>query len=429
MPALRPPLRMRRAGRKINIPAFLMNSIQSRFYDRSATLFVIWIGFIFSTLSYWEGLVGSEIRIYITVTAYAFLGLAMLVKIPNILNVAFQIPFFKTYIFCFIVGTLVLPANVSEFSSDWYCLLVSLIPLSLGLSSYYSPRMLERLFKLLSIVSAIVAVIVIKNRVGGVVITTEFLVSEKNSLAVVWALSALGLLFYVIRNPFRLINILWCGVYSILFVCIVTSRARAALLALFLTSAVLVIKKLGSFNVQKAIGLFFGTGIMIIVYLLFSGGFENVFQLIEESITMGRNVDDLDSLSSGRVAVYSLAVREFFDSPFMGALSTGLTLPWVHNYPLRLLAEFGIFGSLPYMVPYVFMCVITLKGIFFKSTFEPVANWELGFHMSALILIISMLEPTYPFGPGTVTGIAMFMLGLSIICRRREMMGLVNPYI
>ena len=95
--------------------------------------------------------------------------------------------------------------------------------------------------------------------------------------------------------------------------------------------------------------------------------------------------------------------------PVLGELETGKSISVTpHNYILNKWLNYGIIGSLPIVLFYLYLWFFTIKGIF-------ISKKTLGFKLPVWVLlfslIVSMFEYTYPYGPGASQIMVWFLLG------------------
>ena len=83
-------------------------------------------------------------------------------------------------------------------------------------------------------------------------------------------------------------------------------------------------------------------------------------------------------------------------------------VPWIHNYPLLKLYDYGLFFSFPVLFLYFYLLVFAIK----KSLKEKVTVWNFGVFALIIPFIASMAEPTLPFGPVTATVFNFIMFGV-----------------
>ena len=88
----------------------------------------------------------------------------------------------------------------------------------------------------------------------------------------------------------------------------------------------------------------------------------------------------------------------------------------VHNYPLRVLYEYGLFFSLPIISYYAYSLILVLRKSL-KSNIRSINC--IGYFLVMVPFIISFGEPTLPFGPGTATLLNFILFGYSLKCSVR----------
>lgn len=153
------------------------------------------------------------------------------------------------------------------------------------------------------------------------------------------------------------------------------------------------------FLILNIIGIF-----LLIIYA--SGILKELTNFLWNSLTLNYNINDLNSLSAGRTDGYLEALKISIKNPLFGQLSNNISLEHqVHNYILNKWIKYGIFGSLPIIAFYIYLWKISLKGVFLNNKSNVV------FYILLFSLIVSILEYTYPFGPGVSQIMLWFLLG------------------
>lgn len=245
--------------------------------------------------------------------------------------------------------------------------------------------------------SAIFQVIV---NIGGFTIEDQYLTDAKNSLGALLASASMLLLFIIhdSKSSFlRIISIF--GVFLGLFLMLVI-RSRMA----FLTTGFLFILyfylRSRSLNIIVIAYLFIS--VLIVGYLLLPGV---VFDYVNSSMTAGTQGQDV---FSGRIEDYREALRIFANNPFLGNISKSVHIGWVHNYPLLKLSSYGLLFSWPILILYVIILCVIVSRLFHCRGFAGFANL-----LMLVPFIISLAEPTFPFGPGTVTVFNFMLFGMA----------------
>lgn len=150
-----------------------------------------------------------------------------------------------------------------------------------------------------------------------------------------------------------------------------------------------------------------------VIYIIF---FNRVNEFVLDVFMGNRDIegisdqsDIINQISTSRFERNTLALLFLHDHLFMGELTELSEIPLIHNYVLLRLTRYGLF-SLPILIIY-FIFVVKC----FKSLIR--ANVSL-FNMGWILLIIpffcSLLEPSAPFGPGTVQLMPYLLCGVAL---------------
>lgn len=235
--------------------------------------------------------------------------------------------------------------------------------------------------------------------IGGFVIADQYLADAKNSLGALLATASVSLLFLyknATSNPIlRVISI--AGVFLGLLVILII-RARMAFLTVALVFLFYFLLRFRKKNILS-IGIFALFGFVAGYFLLNN----SVFEFISESFTAGTQGDNF---TSGRLETYREALSYFVAHPFLGNIDKAAKIGWVHNYPLLKLTSYGIIFSIPILVIYFYMAWSIISNARKTSGFCLAASLVL-----LVPFIISMAEPTFPFGPGTATFYNFLLFG------------------
>jgi len=240
--------------------------------------------------------------------------------------------------------------------------------------------------------------------IGGFVIRDQYYADNKNSLGVMLAVGAVvsfmrGLSLQ--RNSAR--RFLCYALAVLTLICMVTIRSRAAYLSLFLI-AVLMLR---SYYIEKRISNNVLVGIIIFVAVLFFLP-QSVFEYFYNSFFQNQ---DTFGITAGRSVRNREAIDVLMKYPLRGNMYAKADIGWVHNYPLNRAFEFGLFFSLPVLAAYLYLMCQVIK----RSVRASVLNFgNVGFFALLVPFIISLAEPTFPFGPGTATVMSFLLFGISL---------------
>lgn len=259
------------------------------------------------------------------------------------------------------------------------------------------------LFVFAGLVTAI-GLILVTTGIGGFVILDQNVTStNKNSLGVALATA---ILFYIAialdknsRQTFRIISLF---LLVLTFFILLTIRARAATLAALLIGIYYVfVTYKNNYKKNFVFQLF---GIVIVVALLILLLPDSVGNYVYDSFFQNHEVD----ITSGRTE-RNLAALQFIRYNLMfGNLDGFSKIPWIHNYPLLKLYDYGLFFSFPILVLYFSLLLYVIK----YSLKEKVVMKSFGVFALLIPFFISMAEPTFPFGPGTATVFNFIVFGV-----------------
>lgn len=239
------------------------------------------------------------------------------------------------------------------------------------------------------------------SNIGGFVIEDQYLVDSKNSLGAMLATAELAFLFLwksLKNKPLRLISF-FCAIIGLMV--IVTIRARASLLAVLIVAAVYIyyISK----NKRTTVLTFITVAVVFSALILIPS---DISQYLYNSIFSGTQGEDV---SSGRVGVYEAALHYLSQNTLLGNVENNHHLPWIHNYVLLIVYEYGLLFSWPILTLYFYILFHSINYLIRTTVGFP----YIGYSIILVPYVISLLEPTFPFGPGTVTVTNFILLGIA----------------
>ncbi len=251
--------------------------------------------------------------------------------------------------------------------------------------------------------------------IGGFEIHDQYETDNKNSLGVMLATS--GTIFLVMAfnsKSKRFVQLVMYGLAILTFVVLLTIRARASAL----TGVIVLLYILYERYKGKNFWFYFLVGIMVItlVFICLPGSMK---QYVYSSFF--KNFEEGD-ITSGRMD-RNIAALEFLSSHiFLGNLTENISIGWIHNYPLNKMFEFGLVFSFPILVLYLYLL---FKAIVKTIRSDNHNNYNLGYYLLLIPFIISMAEPTFPFGPGTATVFNFIVFGAALRNTENERIGSV----
>lgn len=132
----------------------------------------------------------------------------------------------------------------------------------------------------------------------------------------------------------------------------------------------------------------------------------NFSSYLYDAVFAGKDADDVNSVTSGRIDLFKSAWEFIKLNPLLGNLSLGRSLPPIDNFILSQLASFGIVGALWNIVAYIIVWIICVKGVFHSPI-----KYTYIFLALLLLCITSITEGPFPFGPGTPVICCWTLLG------------------
>lgn len=238
--------------------------------------------------------------------------------------------------------------------------------------------------------------------VGGFEILDQYQVEGKNSMGVLLATSSVIYLFFGLNVKSKpIVKVLFFALMFFVVVILLTIRARAATL----TSVLLILFVLyqrfkgKNFFFYLLIGLF----LMVIAYLVIP---ESAKQYVVNSFVQNQEMD----ITSSRMDRNRAGLAFVLDHPFFGDLNVGAEMEWIHNYPLLKLFQYGIVFAFPIMLLYLYLLFYSLVK---TTTCNNRNNFNIGYFALLVPFVVSMVEPTLPFGPGTATLFNFILFGMA----------------
>ena len=348
---------------------------------------------------------------------YILFGISILYSLVN-LKVLFEFKFFKVFSII-ILYSFILSMIIYLIGGDLLPLALFIVPfgiLIIALSNQYHQKDLLILLWIFSISNVTMGLINIFYYGEGFNITGSYLVPEKNQIGPMIGYSIIIFLYFINGYKKLWLKLISIGLVLFSLLILLAIRNRSAIVGVSLMIAFIIlyfiylgIKKLLQNN-KKEVLITFG----MILFVTFVGLQLEVIQALIErvwlSITYNRVITDLNSLSSGR---YQLILDSFIwikEYPFFGFIGIE-TLPiseYTHVYVLHSVMQYGILGSLPFIIFYL---IIILTAFRILLSIQRNTINILVFMILFVSFVISLLEYSYPYGPGVSQFILWFLLG------------------
>ena len=320
--------------------------------------------------------------------------------------------FIVTFILCIflaeIIGFLLAQTDVTNrYQRAAGELLIAFLGLTIGYSSKLSKKQLITIVILYSSSVAIVVYQQLIQHSGGFIISDLYLGYGKNTMGVMCAVSCVSLIISSLYVENKYLRILMLALYLFILVLCISIRARASFLVIFLLTFFSIYKQMKSRKITMGTmsWMVFGVLFIVGVMLVFPQIFNSISDYIVDSFTRNHEGD----IVAGREQGWRTGVSVFSENPLLGHIVVDRQYDFlsIHNYFLRMLSEFGIIGSLPFMILYFRLLFLTIR----KSIKSSLNIDNMGFFTTIVLLIISLEEPTFPFSPGTGVIMSFILLG------------------
>ena len=264
---------------------------------------------------------------------------------------------------------------------------------------------LEKILLFFSVAIFFCGFMQVLQNVGGFVIRAQYLADFKNSLGGLLAMATVSMAILWRRSDRRRVRHISFLLFLLGFVLILTIRARGALLAALLVILLLFINQFRRKNTILTVALVIIAFLLVIPLLP-----DSVYQYIHGSLFAGGQGLDI---SSGRFATYRAALDYLMEDNHLwfGVIDQSFNLGhWIHNFPLLQAFRYGVLFSAPILALYFYLVFFAFRRILRVS--DPLR--DCGYALVMIMVIISLLEPTFPFSPGTVTLFSFMALGFSL---------------
>lgn len=277
----------------------------------------------------------------------------------------------------------------------------------IGYCSRISIRQFSFITLLYVVLSTFVLYSQVRTNIGGFVILDQYLANAKNALGVVGTAACITAFYFAVCNVIKkaYIKYFLIGLSIFLIILLLTIRARSSVFILLCVLLIFLYTRVRSNHGSFIIILLLLSLIFIFVDAL--GGVNVAVEYIYSSLFQNRETD----FSSDRVNRDAEALEIFFNSPFFGQITYDKEIAWVHNYFLRILSSYGLIGGFFLIYLYLYFVVINIKMLL-KSGFSEIRY--IGFVIIMSPLISSLVEPTFPYSPGSATVFAFICFGYSL---------------
>lgn len=244
----------------------------------------------------------------------------------------------------------------------------------------------------------------IMTNIGGFLILDQYQTDNKNSLGVMLASGGLSFLVLGINSRsgrFARLTMFLLAIFSLIV--LLTIRARAATLAFVLMISYFFYERHKGKNL--IIYLLLGVFLLLLVYLALP---QSIKEFVYNSFFQNYEGGDI---TSGRTERNIKALEVLSQNIWLGNITAGAIVGQIHNYLLNRAFEFGLILVLPIMILYLYLLFYDIKKTFKTNNRN---NYNLGYYLFLIPFIISMAEPTFPYGPGTATVFNFLLFGIAL---------------
>lgn len=191
----------------------------------------------------------------------------------------------------------------------------------------------------------------------------------------------------------------------VLFMSLLVIRNRSGISGIIITTLFFLIRYFPRSKIKRTTpikGLVFL--FLAISIILFSPLGSYAYNTVYSSLFNNYDINNIDSISAGRIDGYFSAFSFIKEHVFLGEITSPLNYigQTPHNFIINKIVQYGFIGSMPFIFFYFYLFSI----IFSKKNNSTYSKWILN-----LGLLVSFVEYTYPFGPGTSQFIVWFLLG------------------
>ena len=304
-------------------------------------------------------------------------------------------------LFC---GFLFLLFNTSLMVEDIRSIGICLCAITIGCHIQFRETLYRFTLLLYAVLISYIGLMQVLYGVGGFEILDIHISDNKNSIGVelTTAILIYVLLLVETKNKkFYKIVFLFLAIFT--FILLLTIRARAASLATFIIVLYFIVIENKNNNKSDYLIRLFGIALLVFVVILLLP--EEAKNYVYNSFFQNHE----DDITSGRAERNKAALSFLKHNLLVGNIEGFSHIPWIHNFPLLKLYDYGLFFSFPILLLYTHLLMNTIKS----SLHNKVTIWSFGFFALIIPFIISMAEPTFPFGPGTSTVFNFIMFGVS----------------
>lgn len=318
---------------------------------------------------------------------------------PRLIRVCWGIYFVIGLYFIITLGFFGSTTMMEDVRSIAICLVAIMIGWQLDLND----KQYKTLLLFFSLTAVFVGLMQVFMNVGGFVINDLNYADSKNSLGVILATSSVIFLFMGInRKQAGLVKWSYIGLFVLTIVILLTIRSRADTLAVIIVLLYVLYERY-----KKNHFVFYFIIVAMLLFLLFVFMPASIKDYVYNSFTQNSHGD----ITSGRLERNETALRYLSYHIWFGNLTENIHIAQVHNYVLNRAFELGVVFVFPIILLYLYLLLKVVSKTIKSDNHN---MFTIGYYILLIPFIVSLAEPTFPFGPGTATVFNYILFGMSL---------------
>lgn len=229
------------------------------------------------------------------------------------------------------------------------------------------------------------------------ILERAYAVKSKNSIGQIIFCCALIPLLAIKRDSNRFKNLIYIAIIVLTFI-VFMIKSRATIVGIFFVIIYFTFNY-GSFKVKI---YFFATLLIAILFTLFNETLYNIF--VNGILFSGRNVENLNDLSSGRIVLITECLDGISKNFWLGNGNR-----YMDCMPIIMLYQYGFWGAL---MIFSFLAYISYHIIFLADRRIPTNL--ITFLLLGCFMLNSLFEAQPPFGPGVKCFLLWVFVGFSL---------------
>lgn len=259
---------------------------------------------------------------------------------------------------------------------------------------------------------------------SGAAISRAYVVESKNQIGPILGIACLAALFFALKRwavgggRSAVAGIMHSVLATTLLLSMLYVRNRSGIVGVTIVGCMMVFHALGRLSmVRKVVVALLGACAASLAIVF--DAFGSIAGFYWDSLTLNYDPSDMDSVSAGRLEGYRWALRFIWENPLLGESgSPGDVAMIPHNYLLNKWVLYGLVGAAPFVLYYLGLWWRVLARGGRASASSELS--QLSRALLLFVLLVSLVEYSYPFGPGTSTVMVWFILGLDLARRQSE---------